>query len=151
MKPVAVGDIAPDFDRLSSDGTQVKLSDYQGKQSVVLFFYPRDFTPICTQEVCHFRDQYAAFVDAGAAVIGISGDSDDSHQQFSKEMRLPYPLLSDADGSLRNLYGVPKTLFLLPGRVTYVIDQNRTVRRIFNSQLQGERHIQEALSALKSA
>jgi len=149
MKPIDVGDQAPDFTATASDGRAVSLADFRDKQTVVLFFYPRDNSPVCTQEACAFRDAYEDFVKAGAAVIGISGDSDESHRSFAAEQRLPYILIADADGALRQLFGVPKSMFVLPGRVTYVIDRGGIVRLKFNSQLFGSQHVEEALQIVR--
>ncbi len=149
MASVNVGDPAPDFTRTAADGRIITLSEFRGRQAVVLFFYPRDNTPVCTQEACTFRDRYDEFVKLGAVVIGVSSDSDDSHRAFAESQRLPYHLIADADGSLRRLFDVPATMFILPGRVTYVIDQAGIVRMKFNSPLNGPRHISEALQVLR--
>lgn len=146
---VRVGDPAPDFSLPSSRGTQVQLSDFRGRE-VVLFFYPRDNTPVCTTEACSFRDSHEAFLEAGAEVIGISSDSAESHRKFAERHRLPYLLLSDGDDTVRERYGVPRTLGLLPGRVTYVIDRNGIVRLVFSSQFQAGRHVAEALKVLET-
>jgi thioredoxin-dependent peroxiredoxin len=151
-EPVAVrvGDPAPEFELPSSTGPTVRLSDYRGKSEVVLFFYPKDNTPGCTVEACAFRDSYEAFREAGAEVIGISSDPIDSHRGFAERFRLPFVLLSDADGSVRARYGVPRTLGLLPGRVTYLIDREGIVRHIFSSQFRPMKHVSEALEVLGS-
>ncbi len=148
--PIQTGDVAPDFTLSSQTGEPVSLQDFRGQKCVVLYFYPKDDTPGCTAESCSFRDSYEAFVEAGAQVIGISGDSVNSHQQFAAKYQLPFTLLSDAGNKVRKLYGVPATLGLLPGRVTYVIDKEGTVRHIFNSQLNFQGHIDESLKMLKS-
>ncbi len=147
--PVSVGDTAPDFTLPSQSGESVSLKDFIGKKSVVLYFYPKDDTPGCTTEACAFRDSYEVFKDAGAEVIGVSDDSPDSHQKFAAKHRLPFILLSDSGKQLRKLYGVPSTLGLLPGRVTYVIDKTGVVRHIFNSQLNFKGHIEESLKTLQ--
>lgn len=147
--PVSVGDTAPDFTLPSQSGESVSLKDFIGKKSVVLYFYPKDDTPGCTTEACAFRDSYEVFKDAGAEVIGVSDDSPDSHQKFAAKHRLPFILLSDSGKQLRKLYGVPSTLGLLPGRVTYVIDKAGVVRHIFNSQLNFKGHIEESLKTLR--
>ncbi|WP_315791660.1 peroxiredoxin [Fischerella sp. JS2] len=147
---VKVGDIAPDFTLPSQSGSLVSISNYRGQKCVVLYFYPKDDTPGCTAESCAFRDQYEVFQDAGAEVIGISGDSPESHQKFAHKHQLPFILLSDTSNQVRKLYGVPATLGLLPGRVTYVIDQDGVVRHIFNSQFNFKGHVEEALKTLQS-
>ena len=147
---IGVGDPAPDFALPDRSGHTVRLGDYRGKQAVVLYFYPKDDTPGCTKEACSFRDQYQDFQDAGAEVIGVSSDSSESHEKFATKYRLPFVLLSDRGGATRKLYGVPSTLGVLPGRVTYVIDREGTVRHVFNSQLQATQHVAEALQALRA-
>jgi peroxiredoxin Q/BCP len=146
---IKVGDKAPDFTLNSATGEKVSLKDFYGKKSVVLYFYPKDDTPGCTAESCAFRDSYEVFKEAGAEVIGVSGDSQQSHQQFASKYNLPFILLSDSDNKLRQLYGVPATLFILPGRVTYVIDKQGVVRHIFDSMMNFKGHVEESLKTLK--
>lgn len=144
-----IGDKAPDFTLSNQHGKKVTLSRLLGESPVVLFFYPKDNSPGCTAEACAFRDSYEVFKEAGAEVIGISADNVDSHHSFAQKHRLPYVLLSDPIGRVRKLYGVPKTLGLLPGRVTYVIDMNGTIQRVFNSQVNINKHIDAALKKLR--
>jgi peroxiredoxin Q/BCP len=146
---VKAGDRAPEFSLPDAAGRTVSLADFRGKKPVVLYFYPKDDTPGCTKEACSFRDQYEDFTAAGAEVVGVSGDSSESHQKFAAKFRLPFTLLSDRDGAVRKRYGVPATLGLLPGRVTFVIDAGGVVRHVFNSQLQATRHVAEALAVLR--
>ncbi|CBN58938.1 MULTISPECIES: peroxiredoxin [Kamptonema] len=148
--PVKVGETAPDFTLPSQTGSPVSLKDFRGKKSVVVYFYPKDDTPGCTAEACAFRDSYEVFSDAGAEVIGISEDSQQSHQQFAAKHNLPFTLLSDAGNKVRQLYGVPATLWVLPGRVTYVIDQEGVVQHIFDSMLNFKAHVEEALKTLQA-
>jgi thioredoxin-dependent peroxiredoxin len=147
---IKVGDKAPDFTLTSEKGTPVNLKDYIGKKNVVLYFYPKDDTPGCTAEACAFRDTYEVFTDAGAEVIGVSADTSQSHQQFANKYQLPFTLLSDTENKVRQLYGVPATLFVLPGRVTYVIDKQGIVRHIFDSMLNFKAHVEEALKTLQA-
>jgi thioredoxin-dependent peroxiredoxin len=146
---VHVGDPAPDFSLKSATGEPLSLGDFRGRSEVVLFFYPKNNTPLCTAEACAFRDSFEAFREAGVEVIGVSADSDASHRQFADRHRLPFPLISDADGSLRARYGVPKTLGVFPGRVTYLIDKQGIIRHVFSSQLEPARHVDEALRILE--
>lgn len=146
---VKPGDTAPEFSLPDASGKQVALARFRGRP-VVLYFYPKDETPGCTLEACAFRDQYEDFVDAGAEVIGVSSDSSASHEKFAARHRLPFTLLSDAEGAVRKRYGVPSTLGLLPGRVTFVIDGEGVVRHVFSSQLAATRHVSEALDALRA-
>ncbi|MGH7548525.1 MAG: peroxiredoxin [Gemmatimonadales bacterium] len=143
---VSVGDVAPDFTLPDQSGKLVRLRDLLGRGSVVLYFYPKDQTPGCTREARAFRDSYDSFTAAGAAVIGVSSDSVASHRRFAASQGLPFTLLSDRDGAVRELYGVAKALRILPGRVTYVIDQAGVVRHIYASQLRVTRHSREALN-----
>ncbi|MGD8316279.1 MAG: peroxiredoxin [Myxococcales bacterium] len=149
MASIQVGDTAPDFTRTTQNGDSITLSQFRGEKTVVLYFYPKDETPGCTAEACTFRDSFEDFVDAGAVVVGVSQDSVESHQKFAEHHRLPFLLVSDADKSLQKAYGVPKTLGLLPGRVTYVIDREGVVQHVFNSQLNAKKHVQEALDVVK--
>jgi thioredoxin-dependent peroxiredoxin len=142
------GDPAPAFTLPDQNGVPVSLTDYRGKWAVV-YFYPADDTPGCTAESCSFRDSHEDFLDAGAVVVGISGDSIESHQKFAEKHRLPFTLLADTDGAVRNSYGTGKTLGLFPGRVTYVIDPEGVVRKVFSSQFRPKKHIDEALSTIK--
>lgn len=151
MKPVKIGDRAPVFSLPSESGETVNMGDYIGKRPVVLFFYPKDNTAVCTKEACAFRDSYEEFRDIdGAEVFGISSDPVESHKRFSSEYRLPFRLLSDENGAVRELYGVPKTLGILPGRVTYVIDGKGIVVHITSSQLGYKKHVGEAIKALRA-
>ena len=147
---LAVGDKAPSFTLNDQNGKAVSLSDFAGRKNVVVYFYPKDDTPGCTKESCTFRDQYTAFTDIGAEVVGISSDSEQSHRSFADKYRLPFPLLADAGGAVRKQFGVPKSLGLLPGRVTFVIDKQGTIRHVFNSQLNPTKHVDEAIAVLKT-
>jgi thioredoxin-dependent peroxiredoxin len=145
---VEVGDTAPDFTLPSQTGDAVTLSDVVRRGPVILYFYPKDETPGCTAEACSFRDSYEVFREAGAEVVGVSSDGVDSHETFAARHRLPFTLLADAQGAVRKRYGVRRTMGILPGRVTYVIDGAGVVRHVFSSQLGVQRHVQEALDAL---
>src|SRR5579859_7670698 len=146
---IQVGDKAPDFTLPAQDGTSVRLSDRLAAGPVVLYFYPKDNTPGCTAEACAFRDSYEVFSEAGADVIGVSSDSVDKHAGFAGKHKLPFTLLSDSGGAVRKSYGVPSSLGVLPGRVTYVIAPDGMVRQVFSSQLNISGHINEALAAIR--
>jgi thioredoxin-dependent peroxiredoxin len=148
-KKVGVGDEAPDFALPSQTGENVRLSDFRNRAVVVLFFYPKDNTTGCTAEVCAFRDSYEVFTDAGAQVLGVSSDSVSSHEHFAGEHNLQFKLLSDSGAQVRRAYGVPSTMGLLPGRVTYVIDRDGIVRHVFNSQINIGGHVDSALKMVK--
>jgi len=144
-----VGDTIPNFSSKDTNGNLFESKNLVGQKPVVIYFYPKDNTPGCTAQACSFRDQYQDFQDLGAEVIGISSDSEASHQKFSKQYKLPFILLSDNDKKVRNLFGVPAGLFgLIPGRVTYVADKQGIIKMIFDSVL-ATKHIPKALEAIK--
>src|SRR6185312_8398626 len=145
-----VGDRAPAFTMPTQSGSTISLGDFLGKSAVVLYFYPKDNTKGCTDEACSFRDSYEVFKKAGAEVIGVSSDSEESHQKFASKYQLPFILISDKKGTLRKHYGVPATLGILPGRVTYVIDKQGTIRHIFNDMFNAQKHIKEALQVIQA-
>jgi peroxiredoxin Q/BCP len=147
---LSTGATAPDFTLNDQHGKPVSLSGFRGQKNVVVYFYPKDDTPGCTKESCAFRDHYTAFTDAGCEVLGISSDSEASHKAFAEKYRLPFSLLADKGGKVRAAYGVPATMGLLPGRVTYVIDKQGVIRHAFNSQINATKHVDEAMDVLKS-
>ena len=147
---VDVGSRALNFALPSQSGEMVSLGDFLGEKPVILFFYPKDDTPGCTKEVCAFRDSFEELSNLDAEVIGISSDSVESHKGFAERHKLPFTLLSDEGGKVRRLYGVPNSFGLFPGRVTYVIDREGVVRHIFSSQIEVEKHVEEALKTLES-
>ncbi len=147
MAGVKVGEAAPDFTLPDQDGKPFALSSMRGKK-FVLYFYPKDFTSGCTAEACHFRDAYEDFTDVGAEVIGVSGDSVESHVKFRDAYKLPFTLLSDGKGEARKLYGISGRL--LPERTTFVIDKEGVVRLVFSSRINMKAHMEEALKIIKS-
>jgi thioredoxin-dependent peroxiredoxin len=146
---IGVGDEAPDFTLPSQSGEQVRLYDRIGERVVVLYFYPKDETSGCTAEACAFRDSHEVFSDAGAEVIGVSSDSVDRHAAFADHHKLPFTLLSDEGGKVRKLYRVPAALGIIPGRVTYVIDREGTVRLVVNSMMNIGGHVNDALDVVR--
>jgi thioredoxin-dependent peroxiredoxin len=146
MGPISIGDIIPDFSLKDQDGNVFDIRDYKGKKKLVIFFYPQDGSLNCTNEACYFRDLTDVFEEADAYLLGISGQSVESHKKFAETNRLTYTLLSDEDGVVRKLFGVPTRFFgLIPGRVTYVTDKSGKVVFIFDSQTETQRHADEAL------
>jgi len=145
-----IGDQAPNFTLPNTDGDTITLYDYLGVKPVVIFFYPKAFSPACTMEVCSFRDQYADFVELGAEVIGISSDGEGTQQQFAKTFKVPFPILSDRGGKVRKAWDVPKTMGVLDGRVTYILDKDGVVQQIYNNQMMAIAHIGKALKALRT-
>lgn len=143
-----VGDRAPDFTLPDQAGTPVTLSERLADKVVVLYFYPKDNTRGCTAEACSFRDSYENFTDAGAEVIGVSSDSVESHEKFAGRHELPFILLSDRDRAVRKQYGAT-TLGVVPGRITFVIDQEGVIRHAFSSMSNIGGHVEDALAVVK--
>jgi thioredoxin-dependent peroxiredoxin len=145
---ITKGAVVPNFKAKTQSGDSFELSDYLGKP-LVIYFYPKDNTPGCTTQACSFRDQYQDFQDLGAEVIGISGDSEASHDKFAQKHKLPFILLSDSTKKIRKLFGVPTHFFgLMPGRVTYIIDKQGKVVSVFDS-IKANVHIEHALKMIK--
>ena len=143
-----IGDKLPNFKAKDTNGTLFDSQDYIGKQPLVIYFYPKDDTKVCTQQACSFRDSYQDFKDLGAEVIGISSDSPQSHIKFQSKYKLPFILLSDHDKKLRKLFGVENNLIFIPGRETFVADKNGIIKLVFNS-MSAKIHITKALQILK--
>ncbi len=144
------GDNLPDLTLKNQLGEPIQLREKIGKP-MVIYFYPKDNTPGCTAEACAFRDQYEQFLELGAEVIGISQDSVTSHAGVANKRKLPFTLLSDPGGRAEKAFGVPRSLLgLLPGRVTFVIDDQGKVAHTFNSSMQPVRHVSETLNFLKN-
>ncbi|BBA99467.1 putative alkyl hydroperoxide reductase [Actinacidiphila reveromycinica] len=143
-----VGDKAPDFTLPDQSGAEVRLSERLRHKTVVLYFYPKDNTRGCTAEACSFRDGYESFTDAGAEVIGVSSDTVASHEKFAGRYELPFTLLSDRDRAVRRQYGAT-TLGVVPGRITFVIDQGGTIRHAFSSMMNVGAHVDDALAVVK--
>ncbi len=145
-----VGETAPEFSG-ESDGGKISLADYRGRKNVVLYFYPGDFTLVCTKEACGFRDIYEDLKGADTEVIGVSTDSNDSHKKFVAEYKLPFPLLSDKDKKIATAYGATNLISDLLGRVsriTYVIDKNGKIAAMLKSELSATKHVQGVKDAL---
>ncbi|WP_109300559.1 peroxiredoxin [Aquimarina sp. AU474] len=144
-----VGDTLPHFVAKKDSGEDFDSKTLVGTLPLVIFFYPKNFTPGCTKEACDFRDSYEDFKSLGAEVIGISSDSVSSHMKFKNKYRLPFIFLSDTAGKLRKLFGVKSNLLgLLPGRETYVVDKEGIVRLKFNN-MNASKHLTEAMTKMK--
>ena len=141
-----IGDAAPVFEAIADDGSKFTLADVLGKNNIVLYFYPRDFTPGCTKEACSFRDIWEKANSLNATVIGVSSDNQETHSRFKQEHGVQFTLVADSDKSIRKLYGA--TGPLIPPRVTFIIDRSGKIRNIFNSQLNIAKHIEESLNTL---
>ncbi len=144
------GDIAPDFTAPDQHGKPVRLSQLLEDGPVVLFFYPKAFTPGCTAESCYFRDLAAEFGAVGAHRIGISADSVEQQAKFAEAHELGFPLLSDPDRKVAKLFGVKRPGPLFNRRMTFVIDTDRTILLATASELSMEKHADEALEVLRA-
>ncbi|WP_315903519.1 peroxiredoxin [Streptomyces violarus] len=148
---VETGDKAEDFELPDETGTVRTLSGLLAEGPVVLFFYPAALTPGCTAQACHFRDLAAEFAAAGARPVGISGDTVERQQEFAGQHSLGMPLLSDADGTVRERFGVKRGFSLAPTkRTTFVIAQDHTVLDVVRSELRMNAHADRALAALRA-
>ena len=147
-----VGDKAPEFDVVSSAGKHLVLSELKGKKNVVLYFYPGDFTPICTKETCGFRDAFAKLESSDTEIIGVSVDSNESHEKFAKEHNLDFALVSDGEKALAKRYGATSFLRDILGklaRITFVIDKEGTIAGIFTGELSASKHVDGAKDVIK--
>ena len=141
---LSICDNAPDFDVTSSDGRHLKLGDFRGKKNVVLYFYPGDFTPVCTRETCGFRDMMAELANANTEVIGVSFDDDESHEAFREKHKVEFALVADIPHGLAEKYEATNMLTRLlgrPSRVTYVIDKNGRIAGVFKAELSASTHL----------
>ena len=149
VKELKIGDTIPDIVLKDQNGEMFDLKSETKSKNVVLYFYPKDNTKGCTAQACSFRDQITEFNNIDAVIIGISGQSVQSHKKFAEDYNLPFTLLSDEGNKIREKLGVPSGLMgLLPGRVTYVIDKKGKVVDIINSQINIKAHINESLKIL---
>ena len=132
-----IGDKAPDFVVNDQDGNPVKLSDLQGKK-IVLYFYPRDMTPGCTTEACNLRDNYKSMIRKGYEILGVSTDTEKSHQKFIQKEKLPFRLLADTEKVVHQSYGtwIEKSMYgrkyMGTARITFVIDEKGVIQDIID-------------------
>ncbi len=147
---IAVGQKAPDFEGTVADGKQLRLRDFHGRRHVILYFFPKDFTPGCTREACSFRDRRAEVAGLDAEIVGVSLDTPEKHASFAAKYQLPYPLVSDRSGAIASAYGVARLGGWLPTkRVTFVIDKHGVVQHVIQSEFSIDMHINEALDTLR--
>jgi peroxiredoxin Q/BCP len=138
---LSIGDTAPNFEGTDQNGNRVSLDDLLRKSAVVLYFYPKDFTPVCTAQACLFRDTSTELASAGVQVVGVSGDDQGSHSRFAAAHRVPYPLLSDPEKNIQKAYEARQLLGVLPKRVTYVIGRDKKIKGVFHHELSAQKHI----------
>ncbi len=144
-----VGDQVPTFILKDQNGNDFNIDEHIGKQKLVIYFYPKDESSVCTKEACAFRDSYADYVKAGAMVIGINSGSVKSHKAFAANHQLPFTLLSDPDNLVLRSFGI-KDVLVITGRETFVIDLSGKVAYRFRAMMSGNEHSQKALEYLRS-
>ena len=149
MKTLQIGDSIPDFSLVDQNGLQFRSSDYAGKQKLVIYFYPKDESAVCTAEACAFRDSFADFADLGAVVVGINSGSVASHLKFSVKNRLPFQLLSDPDNHVLKQFGIKPWLFLT-GRETFIVGTDGKIAYKYRAFLDGNGHSAKVLDHLSA-
>ena len=143
-----IGSLAPDFSLPATTLGTITLSKDLGGKALILYFYPKDFTPGCTKEACEFRDQFAAFRDLDIPVFGISRDSLATHEKFKQSHRLPFELLSDASGKVCKAYDALIPLIKMPSRVTYLLDQEHKIAGVSEGLFENKAHVAAMLKLI---
>ncbi len=147
---IAKGERAPEFEGTLAGGKQLRLRDFRGRRHIILYFFPKDFTPGCTREACSFRDRRAEVAGLDAEIVGVSLDTPEKHEAFAQKYQLPYPLVSDRSGAIASAFGVARLGGWLPTkRVTFVIDKQGVVQHVIQSEFSIDMHIDEALDTLR--
>jgi peroxiredoxin Q/BCP len=144
-----IGSAAPDLTLTDHEGRPFRLADAWRDAHVVLFFYPRSYTSVCTQEACAFRDALADVQARNAVIIGVSSDDAATQQGFRNAYQLPFALLSDVGGHAAKAYGARAFFGLMSGRVTYVIERGGIIRGAYSAMMQADTHVQQALRTLE--
>jgi peroxiredoxin Q/BCP len=149
-KSLVVGDAVPAFTLKDQDGKTFNIQDYIGKKVLVIYFYPKDESMVCTKEACAFRDSFDSFSKAGAMVIGVNGGTVASHKEFQQHYKLPFTLLSDPDNKIYNEFGVKGKMFFT-GRETFVVDLKGKIVYTHEAMMQGKEHADDALQFIIAA
>lgn len=149
QKELVVGDKMPAFSLVDQDGKVFNSADYAGKSFLVIYFYPKDESMVCTKEACSFRDSFDDFTKAGAKVIGINAGTVESHKSFRDHYKLPFTLLADPDNKIYHRFGVKNKMFMT-GRETFVIDMHGKVAFTYEAMMQGKKHADDALAFIKA-
>lgn len=139
-----IGDIAPEFKLKDQNSNLISLEEFKNKKNIILFFYPKDFSPLCTSEVCEFQDSYEIFKNSNSEVLGISADNIETHKKFSEKYNVSFSILSDNNNKIRKLYGA-FSLAVIPARITFIIDKLGIIKYIFSSNLSSSKHIKKSL------
>jgi thioredoxin-dependent peroxiredoxin len=139
------GDIAPEIDAIANDGSRFRLAEQVNKLCTVVYFFPKAFTPGCTKETKRFRDNYAEITMAGATIVGVSTDDQDTQCRFAESLRAPFPMIGDFDKTISSAYGVLWPVIGRPKRVTFIINSLRTIEAVFQHEIQIVKHRDEVL------
>lgn len=142
-------DFAPDFSLESTSGSTFNLRKDAAGKPLIIYFYPKDFTPVCTREACEFRDTFAFFNDLDVDVYGISRDSIATHQEFKKAHDLPFELLADEDGKVADLYDASMPIIRFTKRITYLLNRNHQIVGVYQNLFGARKHIQEMVKHLQ--
>jgi peroxiredoxin Q/BCP len=148
-KPLAVGDAVPNFTLKDQNGKTFDIKEEVGKHILIVYFYPKDESMVCTKEACAFRDSFNDYTKAGAQVIGINGGTVESHKKFEEHYKLPFILLSDPDNKVYKMFGI-KNKFFMTGRQTFVVDMKGKIAFSYESMMEGTEHAKQALAVVKS-
>ena len=148
--PLKINDTAPNFTLDSTTGKKFTLNKNQKDKACIIYFYPKDFTSVCTQEACSFRDEFSVFKDLDIEVIGISKDSIETHLKFQKENRLPFELLSDPSGSVIRRYKAMLPIIGVPRRVTYLLNKKHKIAAVLEDMFHADEHIKTMIEQVKS-
>ena len=138
---------APDFELQSTSGNTFKLSEQSG-EPLILFFYPKNFTKVCTAEVCEFRDAFSEFKDLKVKVVGISQDTINSHQKFKEENKLPFELLSDPKGKVAKLFKAVIPVIGMNRRITYLLDKELKIKAVYENMFTAEQHVKQMIAKI---
>jgi peroxiredoxin Q/BCP len=138
-----LGDTAPDFEGVDQNGHRVTLDELVKDSALVLYFYPKDFTPVCTEQACLFRDAHSELLQSGIKIAGISTDNEASHSKFATEHRVPFPLIADSGKKISKAYAARHVFGLLTQRVTYVIDRQKKIRGVYHHELSAKKHLDD--------
>ena len=149
--PLQAHQIAPNFTLPSTQGGNFALHQDLASQPGILYFYPKNFTKVCTQEACSFRDAFSVFRELDITVLGISQDSIQSHYKFKQEYELPFELLSDAQGKVAKTYKAVVPLVGMTRRVTYLLDREHRIVAVYENMFNAEKHIKKMIVKLKNS
>jgi thioredoxin-dependent peroxiredoxin len=147
---LALGSSAPDFSLPSTTGGTFTLSAHTTGKPLIIYFYPKDFTPLCTAEACSFRDTFDVFVELGVDVVGISTDDIPTHLRFREMHQLPFQLLSDMDSAVAKLYGSVIPVVGVTRRKTFLLDASRKVVAVYENNFAADGHIREMVAKLNA-